>query len=77
MKCVLEALEIDEAAAGKLATEGSIAPRKIHGSSVDALEKAMVNQSFRKQKRVMSRTGNDRFFQNPEIKLICHLSELN
>ena len=46
MKCVLEVLEIDEAAAGKLATEGFIAPSEIHGSSLDALEKAMVNQSL-------------------------------
>ena len=46
MKCALKALEIDEAAAGKPATEGITAPRKIHGSGVDTPEKAMVNQSL-------------------------------
>ena len=46
MKHALEALDIDEAVAGKLATEGFTTPRKIHGSSMDTLEKSMVNQSL-------------------------------
>ena len=46
MKHVLEVLDIDEAVAGKLATEGFTTPRKIHGSSMDTLEKAMINQSL-------------------------------
>ena len=46
MKYVLEVLDITESVAGKLATEGFTAPRKMHGSGMDAPEKAMVNQSL-------------------------------
>ena len=45
-KCALEALEIDEAAAGKLAIEGFTAPSKMRNSSVDTLKKSMINQSL-------------------------------